>query len=82
MSKNLFTEEISVSNKHVQQRKFTITLSTFSVVQHIPKKTKHRDIISRSTSNNSRQTQDLPGAHQGSQNQSELAESKVGLFIV
>ena len=35
-----------------------MTLSILSVVQQIPKKTKHRDIISRSTSNNSSQAQE------------------------
>ena len=37
---------------------FTITLSALSVVQQIPQETKHRDIISRSTSNNSSQAQE------------------------
>ena len=34
-------------------------LSTISVVQQIPKETNYRDIISRSTSNNSTQAQEL-----------------------
>ena len=54
MLEDLLTEEISGINKHLQQSKFTITPSTLSVVQQIPKETKHRDIIPRSTSNNSR----------------------------
>ena len=43
-----------------------MTLSSFSVVQQIPKETKHRDIISCSTSNNSSQAQEfnLPDAHE------------------
>ena len=57
--KNLLTEEISGSNKHLQQRKFTITLSTLSVIHQIPQETKHRDIISRSTSNNNSQAQEF-----------------------
>ena len=50
--------------KHLQQRQFTMTLSMLSVVQQIPKETKHRDIISRSTSNNSSEAQEfnLPNA--------------------
>ena len=64
MIEDLLTEEISVTNKHLQQMQFTMTLSTLSVVQQIPPKTKHRDIISRSTLNNSSQAQEsnLPDA--------------------
>ena len=61
-----------------------MTLSTFSEVQQIPQETKHRDIISRSTSKNSSQAQEfnLPNALAAVRVENELAESKVGLFIV
>ena len=58
MIEDLLTEEIPVTNKHIQQRKFTMMLTTLSLVQPIPQETKHRDIISRSTSNNRSQAQE------------------------
>ena len=53
-------------------------LSTRSVVQQIPQETKHRDIISRSTSNNSSQVQEfnLLNALVTVRVKNELAESK------
>ena len=55
MTEDLLLEEISGMNKHCQQMKFIMTLSTVSLVQQIAQETKHRDIISRRTSNNSKQ---------------------------
>ena len=59
-------------------------LSTLNVVQQIPKKTKHRDIISQSTSNNSSQAEEfnLPNALLSGSVENESAESKVELIIV
>ena len=39
------TEEISGMKKHFQKMKFTMTLSTLSVVPQIAQETKHRDNI-------------------------------------
>ena len=58
MIEDLLIEEIFRTIKHLQQIKFTMTLCTLSVVQQIPQEIKHRDIISRSTSNNDSQAQE------------------------
>ena len=55
-----------------------MTLSTLSIVQQISKETKHRDIISCGTSNNSSQAQkfSLPDVPLRVRDENELAESK------
>ena len=61
-----------------------MTLFTLSVVQQIPQETKHRDIISRSTSNNSSQAQEfnLPDVPTDSQSRNDHSSKQAELFIV
>ena len=87
MIEDLFSEEISGTNKHFQQMQFIMTLSPFSVIQRIPQETKLRDNISdgsRSISNNSSQAQDfiIPDILINSPNHKEQELKVRSLFIV
>ena len=61
-----------------------MTLFTLSVVQQITQETKHRDNISRSTSNNSSQSQEfnIPDVLVNSPNLNTQSIKKIALFIV
>ena len=84
MIEDLLLEEISGTNKHLQQKSFTMTLSTFNVVRQIPQETKRRKNISRNLSNNSSQVQEfnVPDVllNSPSRNKNELKARS--LFIV
>ena len=91
MIKDLLTGEISLTNNYLQQRKFTVTLSKFRVVQQITQETKHRDNISCSTSHNSNQAQEFkfpdvlvnsPSCNTHNSKQGFSFESYTYLFIV